>query len=72
MNHFLRMGFFLVFLLMLAACGRHVVVEPEMVSSKNQADWLVMSQPVAAPPAAPPATAALPPNNALPPPPAAP
>lgn len=32
----------------LAACRRHVVIEPELVPSRNQADWTIESVPASA------------------------
>lgn len=38
--------------LMLAACTRHVTIEPELVGTRNQEDWTVVSVP--APPSSEP------------------
>lgn len=69
MNHFMRMGFFASLMVLTTACSRHVVVEPDMVASKNQADWFIVSPPTAAPAAPPPGATPPPPKDALPPPP---
>ena len=60
---------------MCGACGRHVVVEPELVPSLNQADWIIQSVPAPAPPSGgtgPTAPAAGQPSPAAPPAPQAP
>jgi hypothetical protein len=37
------------FACMLTGCGRHVVVDPESVASKNQREWTVYAEPRAMP-----------------------
>ncbi len=63
-----------VMAIVLTACGRHVVIEPELVGTRNQADWIVTSAPAAVPAPAPSAPEAAPAmtGQILPPPPPAP
>lgn len=44
------------------ACSRHVVIEPEMVGTRNQSDWAIATEPTSAPPAPPNGPAAQMPN----------
>jgi hypothetical protein len=57
----------LVIAVMLTACSRHVVIEPEMVGTRNQSDWTINSVPTSAPTSTPPNSTA--PNEVLLPPP---
>jgi len=72
MNRPAHSGFLaLVIAVMLTACSRHVVIEPEMVGTRNQSDWTIDSAPTSAPASTPPNSTA-PSEALLPPPPNAP
>lgn len=50
MNRSLHLGLLgLAIAMMSAACNRHVVIEPELVGTRNQADWTVESVPAPPP-----------------------